>query len=589
MMNKKFNFQAQDRNIQDLFTNNTYIIPDFQRPYSWSIDEIENFWNDFIEDDYLNFIGSFVFCNNESGKFLVVDGQQRLITLTIFFAALRDFLFNQNVQIDEMQEGAYSIQNILIENKNLISKDQNQYRLILSEDINDFFKKYIQDINSRNNLININNSKLNKEQGLIINNYNFFKKKIEEKNDKDNDPLKVKDKILERILGIKTIKIEIEHEDDAYAIFEIVNARGVDLAPADLLKNLIFKNIKKYNKSLLNEAKNKWDKIEQNVEEFEGFNNLSRFIRHFWLSKYSFVSENKLYSEIKKNIKESEYNIFLNDLYISSEWYYKFYKLDRNDWYDVKSGHKIFNSLQGIRAMGINQCYVLFLTLLRNINKIHFDISYYFSIIEEFSFKYSAVCKMQANKVEKVYSKYSQQIENILNQKYQTNKNLKQNLEKCLSNLKAELKELLPTDDFFKFNFEKIVYKDSKKNRIFIKYILSKINSYLDNTKELKIDFDEVNIEHIYPKKSTESWNKIDQNFINNLGNLTLLSIKSNSRVGNRSLKDKFNIFKDSNLNINKELVKFIEKNNFEWTEKQIIERLNELINISLKVWSKLS
>ena len=198
----------------------------------------------------------------------------------------------------------------------------------------------------------------------------------------------------DKVADFRIIRIDITNEEDAYTIFETVNARGAELSVADLLKNFIFKNIRA-KKDGVDLAKDKWLEMQENISE-TGVE-LSKFIRHYWLSKQSFVGEKTLYREIKRTV--SNFDEFLDDLVEASNLYNKLISGTKKDWAEIDAGKKIYDSLLGIRAMGVSQCYVLFLNLLRNQKRIGFDLANYFREIENFTFNYSAISKLQANRV----------------------------------------------------------------------------------------------------------------------------------------------------------------------------------------------
>src|SRR6202011_1863443 len=102
-----------------------------------------------------------------------------------------------------------------------------------------------------------------------------------------------------------------------------------------------------------------------------------------------------------------------NELVLASEWYNLLLVGTKEDWtgHNLRGEKDIFQALRGIRAMRVNQCHVLFLCLVRNAAKIHFDFSSYFTRVETFTFQYSAIGKLQANKVEKLYSRKAIEID----------------------------------------------------------------------------------------------------------------------------------------------------------------------------------
>jgi uncharacterized protein with ParB-like and HNH nuclease domain len=250
--------------------------------------------------------------------------------------------------------------------------------------LNDFFREHIQKQDS-----NILASKPGtKEEKLIKSNYEFLRDKISEDLNQYNQEDKVKylEDLITRIFSLKIILIKIEKEEDAYSIFETVNARGADLTAADLLKNYLFSKLPRTPEGE-DIAKDIWSNIENNVESAKGPLNVSKFIRYFWLSRYSFVSEKKLYKEIKNEVK-GDPREFLQELQKASGYYYKIANdsISPEDWLEdfqeKKTAHKINEALSGLRIMGITQCYSLILCLLMNKDKIGYDFSEIFKVIE---------------------------------------------------------------------------------------------------------------------------------------------------------------------------------------------------------------
>jgi hypothetical protein len=298
------------------------------------------------------------------------------------------------------------------------------------------------------------------------------------------------------------------------------------------------------------------------------------------------VGEKDLYREIKANVLSFEK--FLDEVVDASEIYRLLLKGTKEEWCQfIDQGKNIYRSLMGIRAMRANQCHVLFLAIIRNKKKINFDTSNYFKAIENFTFLYSAVSKLQANKIEKLYSAVSVELESSIKEKNQKllDKNMRRGLDKFIN----ELKSLKPEYTIFLERFKEIQYKKSESVRVLIKYILSKINGE-HSSGEFSLDFDMVNIEHLLPQKPHEDW-KLGRDeiktYVNSIGNLVLLSKILNSEAQNDVLKNKIPILKKSEIISTKKLAIQIEGNKFIWGEKQIGDRVIELANLAFrKIWT---
>lgn len=567
-----------------IFSNAKYKvkIPKYQRPYAWGMQQIEEFWDDIVQDNPTYFLGPVIVNiehrNGDDGFIEVVDGQQRLITSTILAAVIRDTytLFGRS-------DLALTIQGNFISRKDLDNVDKG-YRLTTGISTSDFFSEYIQKPNS-----NIGDSSPStKEEKRIKDNYNSLKKLLDQHIDSEtNTENKIKkiSKVRNTLNNLMVIEIEISNDSEAYEIFERVNNYGIDLSLSDLLKNHILKNVK--NPDVAHKT---WYEIEKNIQSSES--EMKKFIRYHWLSKYRFKTEKQIYDDIKDQIKD--YNKFLDELYESSELYLDILKGVKSDFEGLKVNgkdisSKVYTVVVASRYMGISQDNVFYLSLIRNLNenKLIVNPSNFLLFLENFLFKYFAVSSLPANKVEKLFSKYAIELDNLCHSKKE-DKFLKQELNRMFDNFKGELRDLVPLKELFLEKFDDIKYSNTEKARKTITYILNKYENYLNDVIEKSIDYDNVNIEHIIPQKP-ESWGLTRseiKGYVHRIGNLTLISKRLNSQMGNIDLENKLPILKKSGLKINEDLIADIESNNDTWDEKSILERSKKLASIAYdEVW----
>jgi len=155
--------------------------------------------------------------------------------------------------------------------------------------------------------------------------------------------------------------------------------------------------------------------------------------------------------------------------------------------------------------------------------------------------------------------------------------------------LEKELKEISPNKDFFISQFKEISHKNTEQSRKLIKYILGKIDNSYRLTKEEVIDFDNVNIEHLLPQKPGKDWGlKISEikQYVNRLGNLTIIDKTINSIAGNKKMQEKVEILTTSRLPINRRLIEEIVANNYQWDEDMINKRQEQLAETAWEtVW----
>lgn len=576
-MDLDYEFNANNKPLADVLfdTARKYRVPRYQRPYAWGIEEVSEFWEDLVLNDKPYFFGSFIFNteHEDEDRYVdIIDGQQRLLTITIFVAAIRDVA--KDIDLDSSK--LYHRKDIAIEDW----EGEHYYRILPSETLIPFFHDHIQD--GTKDILQAKTS--TPEEARIRANYEYLLKKVKAEVDRFpslETKLEVLSKLRKKVRSLIVINVEINREEDAYEIFETTNARGMELSVADLLKNLIFKNIKPGEDRDL--AKEVWLEITGNVESTN--TDLKRFIRYFWLSKHNFVTEKKLYREIKTKI--ANWQVLLQDLWDASGWYNRLLEGDERDFQDLKNSSKIFESVFATRLMGVSQCYVLFLSILRNYGNLGTDPAHVFALIEKFSFQYSVVCKLPGNRLEKIYSKAAQEIEKAATSMPTDKRAAK--IQSIFTSLEKEVKEIAPSEALFKDSFTELALKNSEESRWLTKYILGRINGHLQKTDEFLINFNKVNIEHILPQNPDKDWKltkKEIKPYVNRLGNLTLLSQKINSKIQNSTAVKKLPELDNSELAITVRLVESLKAHNAKWGDGAITERQSEMADISYEhVW----
>ena len=244
-------FRASNKIIKKvILSDERFRIPRYQRPYAWTEDEISDFWSDLSSNQEEYFLGSFIFNHEQfkkTGLADVIDGQQRILTITIFSAVLRDVAHKYEKEIVQ-EEGVErrKLLSELIQSKDIMIEDREgneSVRIVPGDSISKFFEEKIQMYGS-----NILDSKaITTEEKRIKKVYEFFYNKVDTELSKHPDfdsRMKWIKRIRNKLADLMVIRVIIESESDAYEIFETTNARGVDLSVADLLKNLIFRNMK---------------------------------------------------------------------------------------------------------------------------------------------------------------------------------------------------------------------------------------------------------------------------------------------------------------------------------------------------------
>ena len=317
----------ENKNVTSLLsTRCQFEIPRFQRDYSWETKHYQEFIDDMLENlkfdnntvtptDY--FLGTMLFIGTmeKPGNLLkVVDGQQRLTTITILFSALSDHF--KEVGEDKLSEKIFEY---------IMSEDNNGeiVRILKSESSYPFFSYFIQDRKKTEG-----RAPSSEEEECIKIAYEYLYKRTSEPElkryfpeqyDKKYETSKLYVNLLkairDQVLNSTIVTICTKDKQDSNRIFEILNAKGKRLASIDLIKNIIFENLK--TTEPVDDAEVKWEEIKNSLYSGNNTVGLATFFRHYWSSKYSNgSSENKLYDSFKKTIKGNSlsYKEFLEDL-----------------------------------------------------------------------------------------------------------------------------------------------------------------------------------------------------------------------------------------------------------------------------------
>lgn len=555
------NLSAYPRTIKDILTlNRKYIIPRYQREYSWEKTELEEFWKDLneqikviegklIAQDY--FIGSLVLVGEDSKdqEFLVVDGQQRLTTITILLSALTEI----SKSIDpNFSASCYSY----VEGKD---DDYKPFFKLENENPKPFLQRRIQ------NVVKENYQPNSEEENKLLYAYDFFFKNLSEKeilkNYSDKNYQDVLKAIRDQILKFKTIFITVENENDAQTIFETLNAKGKDLETLDLVKNKIFEILDENHPSDF--AKDKWKEIKSNLKSREDNINLSAFFRHYWISKYEFLTENKIYTSFQKHIEKdkSNYTEFVNNLVKASLDYTKIVSPQINDWKQQET-KVIFEHLNSLKIFKVAQPRPILMTVLslydKKLLKLS-DLINFLDKLQKFHFIFSAICSSRASGLESTYSKYSR----ILN-----STDDKSIIKTTINDLISNLSKKIPSFEIFDNSFKKLKFSDTyTKDKKLIQYIFKTLELSMQNTDELSIN--NITLEHIESQKVKADW-------VLEIGNIIPLAKSINSSIGNDKLALKLPELKKSELRIVQDFYKKYEKEEF-WTIDLSLNRTAEL------------
>jgi len=491
----------------------SYQVPIYQRDYSWDKDDWEDLWSDIeeIPNDKTHYLGYLVLqkSQNDDENFWIIDGQQRLTTLSILALAITA-LFNewskQGVDSDDNKIRVEKLTERYLGNFST-SKLSISPKLTLNRNNDDFYKSWLLKLRKPTSL-----SKLKPSQRLMQKAFDYFVSQLNDKFNENKSGAELAE-FLEKIVGngIVFTQIVVENDLDAFKVFETLNARGVKLSTADLLKNYLFKLTSQLGELDLNEAERQW----QNINDIIRANDLTTFIRHYWNSKFRLERQPTLFKAIKREISTPQLAFdFLNDLESISQFYTAFNSPSDEIWDKEES-----NQLKVLEMLGVTTCYSLMLAAIN-----HMDRKELKTLLRELAiitFRYN-ISGLNPNEAERLFSKVANDI---------SNKNIT-----TAKNATLALKALYVSDKNFVQSFSTVSINTKRKKEL-AKYILVKIENQIAG-KDYQPEDAVATIEHILPENPGSVWEDafstdIQDDYIYRIGNYGLLEASINNKLDN--------------------------------------------------------
>jgi uncharacterized protein with ParB-like and HNH nuclease domain len=311
--------------IGHLLADSELRVPVYQRSFSWTPEEINellsDLWESFRRGDTEYFLGSVVLTGSPGEKPSVVDGQQRLATISMIYAAIRDFLKNRN------DRRAEPLANRYLFSLNF-KTEEIEPKLRLNETDDDFFRKVVlSGIAADGKIFTVSTD----SHKRIRNGFQIVRDLIARyaKSSPKNEVASLIDWVDYLDKNAKVIVVRVPDEANAFIIFETLNDRGLDLSIADLLKNYVFGK----SENRLEEARSNWIRATSALEGTGGDKRVATFIRHFWSSKQGPVREKDLYGNLKRNIRTKQSAIdFASELAENARLYAAILNSDHEVW-----------------------------------------------------------------------------------------------------------------------------------------------------------------------------------------------------------------------------------------------------------------
>ncbi len=552
---------TENETLEEILSNGKqYIVPKFQRDYSWEQEHWEILWED-IENiihniDEYHYMGYIVLQQGKEKKqFTIVDGQQRLTTFSLLaLTAIKKF----HDMKDESSAKTFfttfigSEESTYFASKNKLTLNKNNKRYY--EQVVNFYKENAQEkppIHKRR-----------KKQTILL-----MGKALEYFSNKMKTLTGEQVATLLKTIGEKLLftTIFIQDELNAYKIFETLNARGVQLSSSDLLKNYIFSEIDKDNTiedEALETLEETWETIGANI----GKQKYSEYILTEWNSEHSPLTRNeKLFANVRKEIVgEKKAEAYIKTLESNSSIYGGLFEHEHDIWKEFPDYKQIKEDIRVLNLFGIKQSMSVLLSSYKHYDKQEFARILHWIVI--FSVRYNVICRLHSNEQERLY--------NTICKKIKT---------QCKSTeiKKTIVETLYPNDKTFidAFSEKSLPTEQSHKKARYLLWALSKTMG--DTT----LDEASFTVEHILPLNANEAWQEYFGEhwnmFKQRLGNMALVPASVNQELEQKPFKEKQEILAQKNIcQLNTSI-----GNCPEWTTDTITSRQKKLAEIAKTTW----
>jgi len=562
--------KANETKVEDFLSSNKtqFLIPVYQRNYDWSTSQCNQLLNDILEvgtDNKMNahFIGSVVYVHDDVytasriKELTIIDGQQRLTTITLIYLVLHRLA--KELGDEELENDIY--ETILI---NKFGSEDEKLKL-RPTDNNDKALKY---------LLRSDENEEYPDFSKLIDNFNYFKGRITEENNQV---------VLTGLSKLMFVEISLDREkDNPQRIFESLNSTGLELSQADLIRNYILMGLNRRDQNKI--YQNYWEIIEKLAkDETRNVSRVSDFIRDYLtLENKNIPNKGKVYLEFKAKYPTSTLDILEANLSNIKSLVNHYNKLTNPG---NETDKEIKLQLEYIKRLEINVAYPFLMKVYDDYTSAVIDKSIFLKVldlIQSFAWR-RFILGLPTNALNKIFMNLYDKVDKN-DYLFSIQKSLLQRSGVQRFPKNTEVIDALKVKD---------VYNIKSKNRI---YLLERLENHENREPVLIEGNEDITIEHIFPQNPHAKW-KIDlgndeyvfikENYLNTIGNLTLSG--NNGDLGNKPFVDKRDMNKDgkeqgykfSKLWLNRYLAGLSK-----WNESEIGKRFELIAERFINIWT---
>lgn len=561
-MTKSNLLKSDDVTFLDLIGNGKiYRVPPYQRDYSWEEEHWEDLWNDILElrasPESRHYMGALVVEAKSDREFLIIDGQQRLATLSILALTIIDALPALSVDTAELaanRDRALRLRERFIGAKDPASLVESS-KLFLNETDDAFYQDYLVQLRQPNNPRG-----LPKSNRLLWLCFQWFRKRL--------DTLALSGEALATLLNetvarqLLFILIKVEDEVNAYMVFETLNARGLELSSTDLLKNYLFSRVKVA--ADLSALQRRWKSLMAIVKQ-ERFPD---FLRYHLLCALPRIRKQRLFKEIR-DVVQSPGEVFdlMRVLESRAELFAALNDSEHDYWIELPHARHYIRELQLFK---VRQMTPLLFAAWEKLEKL--DFTRLLKLVGVISFRYSVVSGLNTNELEPAYHKAA--------------KALLEGQATSPGDVFQYLKSIYVSDEKFAGDFATKEIETRGQRKHLAKYILCRLESDAAQ-KPCDWESDPASIEHVLPENPLAEWDACftperQAGYIYRIGNLTLLEANLNREIGNGLLGAKRSSYGRSAYQLTRSLA---EQTPDDWTPAVLEARQQRLATRATHIW----